>query len=169
VASILIVEGSVRQTVHIAYLADRPAFIPTLARWHHAQWSYLDVGVSAEQRAVRLQAHLGRRQIPTTFVALRGDTLLGSASLIAHDMDTRMDLSPWLASVYVAPEHRGRGVGTALVRRVVEEAKALEVETLYLFTPDKEGFYAHLGWSVLDRTSYRGYQVAVMALRASGL
>lgn len=161
------VERSVRQTVHIAYLADHPAFIPTLARWHHAQWSYLDVGVSVEQRAVRLQAHLGRRQIPTTFVVLRRDTLLGSASLIAHDMDTRMDLSPWLASVYVAPEHRGQGMGTALVRRVVEEAKALGVETLYLFTPDKEGFYARLGWSVLERASYRGTQVVVMALRVS--
>ena len=150
--------------MRIAYLADHPDWIPTLARWHQAQWNYLDAGVSVEQRMACLRTHLGRRQIPTTFVALDSGTLLGSASLIAHDMDTRMDLWPWLASVYVAPAHRRHGVGTALVRRAVEEARALEVGRLYLFTPDKEGFYARLGWSVLERIAYRGYQVVVMAL-----
>jgi hypothetical protein len=45
--------------------------------------------------------------------------LFGSAMLIAHDMDTRMELSPWLAGVFVAPKRRGCGVGAALVRRVI--------------------------------------------------
>jgi GNAT superfamily N-acetyltransferase len=144
---------------------DHPELIPTLARWHHAQWSYLDVGLTAEQRASRLGAHLGRTQIPTTFVALSGKTLIGSASLIAQDMDTRMDLSPWLASVYVAPEHRRQGVGTALVQRVAQEAASLQVVEIYLFTPDKEQFYARRGWSVVERTLYRGYRVVVMSLR----
>ena len=75
-----------------------------------------------------------------------------------------MDLSPWLASVYVTPEHRSRGIGTALVQRVIEEAVGLSVETLYLFTPDREGFYASLGWSVVERTEYRGQKVVIMAL-----
>ena len=71
--------------------------------------------------------------------------MVGSASLIAQDMDTRPELSPWLASVYVAAEHRRQGIGSALVRRVAQEAAALGVETLYLFTPDQEHFYARLG------------------------
>jgi GNAT superfamily N-acetyltransferase len=149
--------------MHLAYLADYPEFIPTLARWHHAQWHYLDAGVSVEERAANFHAHLGRQQIPTTFVALEGSTLLGSASLIAHDMDTHPDLTPWLACVYVAPAYRRRGIGTVLVQRVAQEAKALGVETLYLFTPDKRAFYAHRGWAVLEQTPYRGYNVVVMA------
>jgi N-acetylglutamate synthase-like GNAT family acetyltransferase len=149
----------------IDYLADHPGLIPTLARWHHTQWSYLDVDLTAEQRMARLQDHLERTQIPTTFVAMSGETLVGSASLIAQDMDTRMDLWPWLASVYVAPEHRRQGVGTALVQRVALEAATLEVGEIYLFTPDKEQFYARRGWSVIERTLYRGYWVVVMSLR----
>jgi hypothetical protein len=35
---------------------------------------------------------------------------------------------------------------------------------LYLYTPDKEGFYSRLGWQVVERTSYRGYQQVVMSL-----
>jgi len=145
----------------IEYLVDHPSCIPTLAVWHNAQWSYLDTGVSVKQREANLLKH-GTRQVPTTVVALSGSTLLGSASLITHDMDTRPDLSPWLASVYVAPPNRRQGIGSALVRRIVQETAALGFERMYLFTPDKEQLYTRLGWTVIDRTTYRGYAQVVM-------
>jgi N-acetylglutamate synthase-like GNAT family acetyltransferase len=156
--------------VQIAYLVDHPSFIATLARWHYAQWNYLSPGDSVERRIAGLRKHSGRRQIPTTFVAYNtteaGDeVVVGSASLIAQDMDTRPELSPWLASVYVAVEHRRQGIGSALVHRVVEEAAALSVERLYLFTPDQERFYAGLGWITVERVTYRGYPQVVMTLR----
>jgi GNAT superfamily N-acetyltransferase len=152
------------QPFQIEYLVNRPEYIPILARWHYREWSYLNPGDSVERRMAWLQSHGGPGQIPTTFIALRGETLLGSASLIPHDMDTRMNLSPWLASVYVAPEFRRCGVGSALVHRVVEEAKILGIQPLYLFTTDKESFYTRLGWSVVERTTYRGQQVTIMAI-----
>jgi predicted N-acetyltransferase YhbS len=102
------------------------------------------------------------------FVAVSRQAVLGSASLVAYDMDTRMDLSPWLASVYVATEHRRQGIGTALVRRVVQEAEALGVQALHLYTPDKEPFYACLGWSVIERTTYQSYPQVVMTLPIAG-
>jgi len=156
--------------MQIGYLADHRAFIPVLAHWHHAQWSYLCPGDSVARRITRLQAHLGKTQIPTTFVAYStaedgAEIVVGSASLIAQDMDTRPELSPWLASVYVAAEHRRQGIGSVLVRRVAQEATTLGVEKLYLFTPDQERFYAHLGWHVIERCTYRGYPQVVMALR----
>jgi len=147
----------------IESLADHPQFIPTLATWHRAQWSYLDVGVSVAQRAARLRTH-GRDGVPMTVVALSGDTLLGSASLIAHDMDTRNDLSPWLASVYVAPPHRRRGVGSALVREIVASAAEVGFPALYLFTPDRARFYERLGWHILEHVVYRGYAQVLMSI-----
>ena len=147
----------------IESLVGYPQFIPTLAEWHHAQWSYLDVGKSVAQRAATLRTH-GRATVPMTLIALSRDTLLGSASLIAHDMDTRMDLSPWLASVYVAPAYRGHGVGSALVRQVVARAAALDFPALYLFTPDRAGFYERLGWHVLEHVRYRGYRQVLMSI-----
>jgi GNAT superfamily N-acetyltransferase len=155
-------------TARIDYLADHPDDIPTLARWHHEQWLHLSPGDSIERRIALLESHLGRRQIPTTFVAVSTQGVLGSASLIAYDMDTRLDLSPWLASVYVQPEHRRRGIGSALVRRVIREARELSVDNLYLYTtPDMDGFYARFGWSLIDRTLYRGYDQIVMALQVA--
>lgn len=148
--------------VRIEYLGDNAALIPTLAQWHYEEWRHLNPDKSIEQYIARLQSHLGRKQIPTTFVALSGGILMGSSSLVAYDMDIRMELSPWLASLYVSQIYRSRGVGSALVHRVIKEAEALGVETLYLFTPDREGFYIRLGWSTFERTEYRGYKVAIM-------
>ncbi len=147
----------------IDYLSDHLEFVDTLAQWHHKEWAYLRPGDTLEARITRLRADCGREEIPTVFVAVSGGTLLGSAMLIDHDMDTRMDLSPWLAGVFVAPDHRRQGIGSALVRRVVECATTLGVTRLYLYTPSAERLYSKLGWSALERTIYQGVNVMVMS------
>ena len=134
-------------------LANRAELIPTLARWHLAQWAYLNPGDALERRIARLQNHCGSEAIPTTFVA--------------HDMDTHPELSPWLASVYVAPEFRRQGIGSALVRRVGEEARKLGHQNCYLFTPDRDAFYTQLGWRISSREAYRGEIEIVMELELS--
>jgi GNAT superfamily N-acetyltransferase len=153
--------------VRVDYLSGNEACIPTLAEWHHNQWGYLNPGSEVKDYIASLRKQLGQRQVPTAFIAMSDDVLVGSASLVTFDMDTRMDLSPWLASVYVAPDHRNRGVGSALVERVVVEALDIGIETLYLFTPDRESFYARMGWSVLERTEYRGESVVIMSIDLS--
>lgn len=147
----------------IEYLADEPLLIPELARLHHAQWGHLRPDETLPQRTRRLEACCGRGGVPTVFVAVEGGELRGSAMLIAHDMDTRPDLTPWLAGVYVVDAYRGRGYGSALVQRVEAEASALGVERLYLYTPDAEDFYARLGWAHDHRCTYLGQKVAVMS------
>ena len=151
------------QTMHIEYLADRPAFVPTLARWHYSEWAYLRPGDSVEARVARLQGWCGRGKIPLTFVAVSGGELLGSASLVEHDMDNRPELSPWLAGVFVRPERRRQGIGAALVRRIMDEATLLQVSTLYLYTVESTAFYANLGWSLLENTAYRRREVSIMS------
>ena len=156
--------------MQIGYLADHQAFIPKLVCWHHAQWSYLRPGDTKEKRTARLRTRLSKTQIPTTFVAYTTDAdgaeiVLGSSSLLVQDLDTRPELSPWLASVYVDENYRGQGIGSALVRHAAQKAAEFGVEKLYLFTPDREQFYARLGWTVIERTPFGGKMQVVMALR----
>ncbi len=73
-----------------------------------------------------------------------------------------MDLTPWLAAVYVLPEFRRRGIGGQLVRAIEAAAIRLQLERLYLFTPDQEAFYARLGWSVLETVEYRHQSNVIM-------
>ncbi len=148
----------------IENLEGHKGLIPKLAGWHHAQWANLNPGETVEARISRYHERMKSDGLPLMLVALSDGVLLGSASLLKHDLDTRMDLSPWLASVYVADEHRRKGVGEALVARIVEEARSLGHETLYLFTPDKAAFYAKRGWSSMENTEYQGESIEIMSI-----
>lgn len=149
--------------MQIEYLADHPGLLTELALLHHEQWGYLRPDKSLEERTEQLRAACGRGGVPTVVVAVEDGALCGSAMLIASDMDTRPDLTPWLAGVYVAAAFRGRGCGSALVRRIESEASALGVPRLYLYTPDAAGFYRRLGWNVEERCEYLGREVVVMS------
>ncbi len=150
--------------IEILPLGERPGCIEQLAQWHFAQWGSINPASTVERRIDRLQGHLQGGRVPQTFVAVDGDRLLGSASLVAADLPSRDDLSPWLATVYVDPPFRNRGVGAALVQRVAQEAQLLGFPMLYLFTPDRAAFYAKLGWQVVERDEWNGCEVTVMEL-----
>jgi predicted N-acetyltransferase YhbS len=151
--------------MQIDYLIDHPDAVPLLARWHVAEWAALYPGWTEQAAEAELRGHTGRRQIPTTLVAVEDGRPLGSVSLLTADLEGHDDLSPWLASLYVVPERRGRGLGRQLVARAVEEARALAVPDLYLFTPGQEGLYRRLGWSRLRLVRHQGREVVVMRLR----
>jgi GNAT superfamily N-acetyltransferase len=150
--------------MRIEYLADHLSLVPTLAEWHHRQWSHFRPDEAIDCRVEGLRESARRDRCPVTFVALSEGELLGSASLVAHDMEIRPHLTPWLADLYVAPLHRRRGIGSALVHRVVEEASRLGFPVLFLFTTSKknENLYANLGWTVRERVEYLGKLRVVM-------
>ncbi|MEU6996343.1 GNAT family N-acetyltransferase [Streptomyces sp. NPDC046465] len=56
----------------------------------------------------------------------------------------------WLCDVYVAPEARGKGLGTALVGAVCEELDAFGVRRTLLATGDAHGVYEKLGFKGLE-------------------
>ena len=138
-----------------------PQHIPVLAAWHQQEWSYFNPELTVAQRVEWMKSYLGTSLVPSTFIA-KEDELLGSAAIIEHDLETRADLSPWLASVFVAPEYRGKGVGSKLVIHVMEKAKEAGIPLLYLFTPDKEHFYQRLSWQTISKEDYQGHLVTVM-------
>jgi len=150
-------------TLAIAYLDEHLDAIPTLAAWHHDAWSAVTPHLSIGDRVAGFQARARRGSIPTGFVALADGVVAGMACLVACDVDSHRHLTPWLASVLVGPAFRGQGIGSALTRRATDEAEALGVPTLYLFTFDKEAFYARLGWSALERAQLGGLPGTIMA------
>ena len=58
---------------------------------------------------------------------------------------SRQDLYPWLASLYITPEHRGKGIGTELQKFLVQYSKGLGYNEIFLYT-DLEGYYERTGW-----------------------
>lgn len=150
--------------MQISTLKDKPQHLLPLAQWHHAEWSYLNPDRSLDERVKEMQEDLQGKAIPTTFVAEDKGELLGSACILAEDMSSHPELSPWLASVYVADKHRKKGIGSVLVKRVMQHAQDNGIKRLYLYTPDQAQLYARLGWQVFSEERYNGTPVTIMSI-----
>lgn len=89
----------------------------------------------------------------------------GTASLVADDeLPDAPEPGPWLAAVWVHPDHRRHGDGTGLVAAATETARALGHATLNLYTHDAVGWYERAGWSIVREAQLRNRPVTVMSL-----
>ena len=61
--------------------------------------------------------------LPLTFIAVEGETLVGTVGLWRCDLISRQDLFPWMAALYVAPDARGRGIAGQLQQHVIDYAR----------------------------------------------
>lgn len=153
--------------MRIEYLADHPALLPTVATWQQAQFGYLTPALSPKDRTERLRRSLQKNALPMAFIALSSNgTPLGSAGILAETI-THRHLTPWLSSVYVLDEHRGKGIASALSLRAAAEAARLGFERLYLFTPRSQSLYARIGWRTFERIDYDGTALTLMERRVS--
>ncbi|MBF4558172.1 GNAT family N-acetyltransferase [Pseudomonas sp. p50] len=149
--------------MQIVYLCDHPALIPELAELNFKEWGHFKPHDTLEARTERMRQACGKGAVPTVVVAIEDSQLLGGALLIDSDLASRPDLTPWLAGVYVKAEHRGRGVASALVTRIVEEAAVLGIPELYLYTDTSQSLYGRLGWEVVEDTlDDEGLAITVM-------
>ena len=146
----------------IVPLAERPDLADQVAAWGFAEWGHLNPGETLEQRQARIRGKMNVDRVPVAFVALdEAGGIAGTASLIFDDLegDPR---NPWLASVFVRPEQRGKGIASALVRTVEDGARRIGYGRLYLFATLAAQLYADLGWRPLERRAYRGEHIQVM-------
>jgi predicted N-acetyltransferase YhbS len=149
----------------LAYLRDRPEFFPLVANWIWDEWKHLVAQRSAQEFEAWMRAGRRGRGLPTTLVWIEDEQPVATVSLECDDMEIRPDLTPWLASLFVLPAHRGRGLGRALVRAAEAEAHALGVGELFLYTPEHEDFYTALGWERCEQCAYRTVPVTIMRRR----
>lgn len=137
-----------------------PHFIDTVAdRMWRAWWQ--PAGLALEEVVRHLHGFLTAETIPMGIVAHDGGLYVGSVLLIQSDLAERPDYAPWVAALWVDPEHREFGVGTALAERAVAHAFALGYPRVHLCArPDRIPFYAARGWTLIE-TDVGPHQLAV--------
>ena len=148
--------------MRIVPLVERPDLAEQVAVWGFGEWGHLNPGQTLEPRRAQVRRKTNVDRVPIAFVALGDDDgIVGTASLIFDDLegDPR---NPWLASVYVPPEHRKKGIASALVRAVEDAARRIGYDRLYLFTSTAPSLYAGMGWRTLEQRDYRGEHIQVM-------
>lgn len=84
----------------ISTLQEHPQFAGIIAdRCWHAWWQDSEISL-AEYRGW-VKECITSKGIPSCFVAHDGETYLGSASLIADDLSSRLHYTPWIAALWV--------------------------------------------------------------------
>ena len=141
--------------VTIDHLYDHAEQLPRVAEWiHTAFWTRSGKGVDFV--ADLLRQATDRDRIPLGLLAHVAGEPAGTVQLIVCDSRARPDLTPWLAALYVVPEHREKGVASALVRRLIAEAARLGCSEMFLET-DIPDFYARLGATIYEPLAEGGW------------
>ena len=102
--------------IEIAFLADHPEAIPTLAQWFQAQWPAYYAGRAPADIAQDFRAEANRNGLPVRLVAFAAGALAGTITLRAQALHALPEYRPGLGGLFVLERHRGQGVGTELVK-----------------------------------------------------
>jgi len=140
----------------IDYLGKHREFIPVIAQWHQDEWHNISPELSTASRISLYNSYENKAAIPCCLISLVDNQPAGSASLLASDMHDHPHLTPWLASVYVHEKYRCHGIATQLINQCIEQARSLNIQTLYLFTPQQTHFYLKRGWKIIESCLYEG-------------
>jgi len=95
----------------------------------------------------------------------QAEELLGLATLVDDDeLPGATEPGPWLAAVFVVPEARKLGVGSALVDHVVSRSRELGYAEIFLYTEYQDQWYQKKGWSYLRDTLLNDIEHVVMQI-----
>ena len=96
------------------------------------------------------------------WVAVDEDRIVATAAIAFYDFPptytNRTGVRGYITNMYTAPSHRGRGIATALLDRLIAEARARKVEKVWLCASKmgrpvylKYGFEATDAWLELNK------------------
>jgi GNAT superfamily N-acetyltransferase len=153
--------------LNVVSTIDRPDLVPIVTDWLWQEF-WRPNGYAVDVIADLVSRTLNVDTIWRSFILLENDVPLATASLALDDLDTRPDLNPWLAGVYVVPEARGRGLAAHVVAAVEAEARRQSIATLWLFTHTAEHIYERIGWRTEEHFQRKNRQYALMRRDLAG-
>jgi GNAT superfamily N-acetyltransferase len=135
----------------ISELRQQPEFFDSVAdRIWQAWWK--PNGYPLAYISGRLAENMQDAGIPLALVAHDDGIFLGTASVVASDLDERPEFSPWVAAVWVEESARGHGVGANLVDAAARACFQLGFARVHLCARARmTNFYERLGWTLIER------------------
>jgi len=134
--------------IEIVNLIEKQEYLEEVSEWIWKEWSY-EHGATLEDIVYRSKHSLSKNEIPSMYIALHKEEVVGVVSLWRNDLMARQDLTPWMATLYVKESARGCGIGKMLQEKCIEVSKNLGYSTLYLITHHKD-YYERYGWEFLE-------------------
>jgi GNAT superfamily N-acetyltransferase len=134
--------GTARE-LSIELLADHAAVIDDLVQWYEGEWEpYYGQQGPGDARA-DLESRCNRGRLPVGFVAVDNDRILGTAAL---DNDAATGKTPSVVGLLVAPDHRRRGIASALLEFAEHLGRDLGYDELFMSTTILGELVQRRGW-----------------------
>lgn len=149
-------------SVHL--LADRPELIAAVGALRWREWGRPPEPEDPSWWEAMTRKEAGRDRLPVTFVAVdEPGQAIGAVGLGQYDLDERQDVSPWVMGTIVHPDHRGVGLGRALMAELEAWAAAHGVAQAWVATGQAAGFYHRCGWRYVETMRLRtGQRMTVL-------
>lgn len=149
------------ERLEIHPLETYPELIETCARWNFEEWGRAS-GWSLAETLAGLRRITEPDSGEEARIALFSDEPAGFVLLVDCDLSSHAHLKPWLASLYVAPAFRNRGIGRRLVASVEEIARDRGDNEVFLYTPTP-AYYRPLGWRCFETLEPDGRSFEIMS------
>jgi len=94
-----------------------------------------------------------RETLPRYYLMIFNDKIIGSYALVKNDFIIREDLYPWITSVYIEGNQRGKALGSKLLAHGRKEAARLGFSKVYLAT-DHIQYYEKYGFREIGLSSF---------------
>jgi len=149
----------------IVPLSEAPLHADKIAQWHYDEWGHLyPESAKAEFFSDMRRCATSSAGLPQTWLAMVGDEVAGTISVLEEDLESHRHLSPWLMNVLVEPKFRGQGIASMMVEHVKRWASSQPIETLYLYTEDQQRLYQRQGFEAIDEAAIAGHPITIMKI-----
>jgi GNAT superfamily N-acetyltransferase len=147
--------------IEIAFLADHPEAIPILTQWFRSQWPEYYAARTLEDIAQDFYPEANRDGLPVRLLAFADGALAGTVTLRDQALRGFPEYQPGIGGLFVAEQHRGRGVGMELVRAGMRLAQRQGYATVYTATVTARGIVQHLGWRLVRAVTHDDEQTVI--------
>jgi len=123
-----------------------PDVAPLLSHWLQREWPHAYGKERADSVVESIQNY---DRMPLCLVAYNTGLVPCGMTAVVEGTTPTGDPVALVVTLYVEPAFRRSGIGVALCRRAVAEARRLGWHRIGAYTVDKEEFFQRLGWQVV--------------------
>ena len=134
-------------------IKDKKEYIKEVASLTQKEWgkynSEEEFNEKVDKKIHKIISNLSNKYY-CKLILLDDDSLVGFISIFEFDLESRKDLFPWYATMYVKKEYRGRGYSKILNDAILKEARRRKFKKLYLKT-NLQNYYEKFGAKYIEK------------------